>query len=561
MGVEKEFQMSTTENENQAEPAQAGNELDPPQQNDDHDLAAELAAADLPVETAADDEPDASAENDELEVLPGGDGPGLMSESGDSQEEEFVGLDDADLEDPSLGSAIAVPAADKADGSESKAVADNSEKAATVNTEESDGSKEKRRLKQKAKGTAKRSESGKRSAGWSLANKMASIALVAVVAAAFYLYHNPAMIGFTKAQPPATPVVAQPVEVAPPVPQPVVVPKVPSKQDTCSAKVEEALRLRDELLEKNQEIYELDIHYRDGIADLEAEIRQELKQLGLTTFDKAMKNKRIELKLRTIQRRQAYIHGLIKPAYWLNKGSEELFYLARRAQVDLQMTEIADGIDLNKHTRHINAAIQKFLPSTEKLAVDPEKSEMQPLEQIWQQLNRKEKTAAKKEKIGFLTLDPKDKLIINQACSGNFDRISELTNITSRGARCLSQMKGTELILSSLEVVSADAAHQLFRWQGNWICLNGIKKLSPAAARSLFKWKGNWISLNSLADFPPALANHLLKWEGQQLELMGLEPNKSAAGQKTLKYLSLWEATGGKLFVTDQMRQAMKKLM
>jgi len=553
--------MSTTENENQAEPAEAGNDLDPLQQHDDQDLAAELAAADLPIETAADDELDASAENDELEVLPGGDGPGLMNETGDSQVDEFVGLDDADLEDPALGSATATPVGDEADNSESKAVADNPEKVATATDDESAGSKENSLDKQTARDTAKRSESSKRSAGWSLANKLASIALVAVVAAAFYLYHNPALIGFTKAQPPATPAVVQPVEVAPPVQQPVAAPRVPSKQDTCSAKVEEALRLRNELLEKNQEIYELDIHYRDGIADLEAEIRHELKQLGLKSFDKAMKNKRIELKLRTIQRRQAYIHGLIKPAYWLNKGSEELFYLARRAQVDLQMKEIADGIDLNKHTRHINAAIQRYLPSTEKLAVDPEKSEMQPLEQIWQQLNRKKKTAAKKGKIGFLALDPKDKLIINQACSGNFDRITELTNITSRGARCLSKMKGTELILSSLEAVSADAAHQLFRWQGNWICLNGIKKLSPAAARSLFKWEGNWISLNSLADFPPELAKYLLKWEGQQLELMGLEPKKSEAGQKTLKYLALWEATGGKLFVTDQMRQAMKKLM
>ncbi|CAB1073743.1 hypothetical protein D1AOALGA4SA_1929 [Olavius algarvensis Delta 1 endosymbiont] len=553
--------MSTTENENQAELLQAGNELDPPQQHDDNDLSAELAAADLPVETAADDDPDAPADNDEPEVLPGGDSPRLMNETGDSQADEFVGLDDTDLEDPALGSAKATPVAGKADNSEGKAVADNSEKVALADNDESAGSKENSLHKQTAQATAKGSESDKRAAGWSLANKLASIALVAVIAAAFYLYHNPSLIGFTKARPPETPAAVQTVEVAPPIQQPVVTPKVPSKGDTCIAKVEEALRLRNDLLEKNQEIYELDVHYRNGIAELEAEIRHELKQLGSTTFDKAMKNKRIELKLRTIQRRKAYIHGLIKPAYWLNKGSEELFYLARRAQLDLQMTEIADGIDLNKHTRHINAAIQRYLPSTEKLAVDPEKSELQPLEQIWQQVRRKKNTAAKNKQIGLLALNPTDKLIINQACSGNFERITELTNITSRGARCLSQMKGTELILSSLAAVSADAAQQLFQWQGNWLCLNGIKKLSPAAARSLFKWKGNWISLNSLADFPPELAKQLLKWEGRQIELMGLEPKKSAAGQKTLKYLALWETTGGKLFVTDQMRQAMKKLM
>lgn len=198
----------------------------------------------MPVETAADDEPDAPAENDEPEVLPGGDGPSLMNETadslsaGDSQADEFVGLDDTDLEDPALGSAKATPAAGNADDSEGKAVADNSEKAAIADNDESADSKKKSLHKQTAQGTAKGSESDKRAAGWSLANKMASIALVAVIAAAFYLYHNPSLIGFTKARQPETPPAVQTVEVAPPIQQPVVTPKVPSKGDTCIAKIQ-----------------------------------------------------------------------------------------------------------------------------------------------------------------------------------------------------------------------------------------------------------------------------------------------------------------------------------
>ena len=180
---------------------------------------------------------------------------------------------------------------------------------------------------------------------------------------------------------------------------------------------------------------------------------------------------------------------------------------------------------------------------------------MQPLEKIWQQVSNEK---AKKEQI---SLNPKDDVIINQICAGNFARIAELTSLSPAAARCLSRMKGSDLFLNGLTTLAPDVAKQLFQWPGNWIGLNGVQQLSPAAAQYLFKWKGNWISLNSLNEFPPELALYLLKWEGQQLELMGLDYTKNEANQKTLKYLALWETTGGKLFVTDKIRQEMESLM
>jgi len=369
------------------------------------------------------------------------------------------------------------------------------------------------------------------------------------------------LIGLTKAPQPAIPAPGDALKTVSPVPQQVPTPLAPSKRDQCIAKIEAAVRLRNELLEKNDEIYELDLHYRNGIAELEEEIYQEIKKVGTISYEEAVKNKRIELNMRTIQRRRAYINELTKPAYWLNSGSEELFYLVRKAQLDLQLTEIAGGIGLNKHARHINAAIQKYRPGPDKLAVDPQQSKMQPLEMIWQEVQKKEQVSDNPDNKEQFALNPKDKVIINQMCSGNFARIAELTNISSRAARCLSRMKGSDLFLNGLSTLSTDAAQQLFQWQGNWICLNGVKSLSPAAAQYLFKWKGNWISLNSLNEFPPELAIYLLKWEGQQLELMGLKYTKNEANQKTLKYLALWETTGGKLFVSDKIRQEMDGLI
>ena len=601
MGNEAKIEMSFIENDDQAEKSLAENEAENPLEDDDDEqytdgLDSSEPADDMPDDidgwieddgdpNESDDPVDAPVDEDHMAPdgttdeedagekkhaaeAPTGDNDSSVKDqlemtlqaepSTGSETTDFVGLDDDETADiapeqkPSK-SGKNIPDKKKATG--------KSEKAAAKTIENSDSPQDKVPLKEFAGESANAPEAQKSATGFSSVNKIISFTPIALIIAGFVLYYNPSLIGLTKAQNPATPAPGKAIEIITPVPQQVTTPSPPSKRDFCIAKIEEAVRLRSEVLEKNGEIYELDLHYRNGIAELADEIYQELKKADTPTFEAAMKNKRIELNMRTIQRRQAYIDELAKPAHWLNSGSEELFYLVRKAQLALQVTDIADGIDLNKHTRHLNAAIQKYRPSPDKLAVDIQQSKVQPLEKIWQQLMEKEPAGGNKEKKAHLALNPKDKVIVNQICSGNFERVAELSNISSRAARCLSRLKGSDLFLNGLMTLSPDAAQQLFQWQGHWICLNGVKNLSPAAAQYLFKWKGDWISLNSLNEFPPELAMYLLKWEGQQLELMGLKSNKNETHQKTLKYLALWETTGGKLFVPGKIRQEMKRLM
>jgi hypothetical protein len=599
MGQEKEIEMSIIENDDQMDNSQAENEpkifleIDDEQNTDD--LAANETTVDLPVETddskeddldlmgsgddnapIVDDPAATEGTNDEVagdektkesEALPAGDDsdvkdlPENIFQAEASKENEindFVGLDDDEIDGMATQPTQSEITQNDPDKNEAEG---NSEKGTDEKITKDDTANDKTSLKQIADQTTPVPATPKSETRSSLANKIFSVALVAIIISGFVLYQNPSLIGLTKARQPQTPVPGPVIETIAPVQQQVTTPSLPGKREQCIAKLEAALRLRIELLEKNDEIYELGLHYRNGIAELEEDIHQELKRMGLTTYEKAMKNKRIELNMRTIQRRRAYINGLVKPAIWLNSGSEALLYLVRKAQLDLELTNIAGGIDIKKHTRHINAAIQKYRPSPEKLAVDPQKSKVLALDKIWEQVRRKDRDRGNKEKNEQFALNPKDKLIINQICSGNFERITELTNISNSAAKCLSQMKGSDLFLSGLLTLSPEAAQLLFQWQGNWIGLNGVKSLSPAVAQYLFKWKGNWISLNSLNEFPPELAMYLLKWEGQQLELMGLKYNKNAANQKTLKYLALWETTGGKLFVNDEIRQKMESLM
>ncbi|MEE4263216.1 MAG: hypothetical protein V2I56_11035 [Desulfobacteraceae bacterium] len=314
-------------------------------------------------------------------------------------------------------------------------------------------------------------------------------------------------------------------------------------------------RLREELLAKKEEIFRLKLHYRNGIGELKDQIGLEMSDANISSFAQAMQNKRIELNLRTIQRRQVYIQELEKPNQWVHNGSEELLFLKRKALLDFELTDIASGIDLDRHMRYMTAAIQKYQPSADKLAVDPPPAEITPLETIWSQIlhQQLENVPA--------PIGQENEEIIDEICSENFRRIAELSAITPQAAMCLARMKGSDLFLNKLKQLTAQDAKYLFQWQGNWICLNSVKTLSPAVAKYLFKWEGNWISLNGLTEFPPELALYLMEWKGNQLELMGLHYDKVKTEGRILKYLALWETMGGKLFVSDDIRNEMERMM
>jgi hypothetical protein len=205
--------------------------------------------------------------------------------------------------------------------------------------------------------------------------------------------------------------------------------------------------------------------------------------------------------------------------------------------------------------RYMNAAIQKYQPSADKLAVDPPPAQLTPLETIWSQIHNQQ------DKNVQTPIGQENKKIIAEICSGNYGRIAELTAITPKAAKCLARMNGSELFLNGLTQLTPDEAKYLFKWRGNWIGLNSVKNLSPAVAKYLFKWNGNWISLNGLTELPPELALYLTEWQGNQLELMGLNFENSKPDKRTLKYLTLWETMGGKLFVSDDIRNEMARVM
>ena len=320
------------------------------------------------------------------------------------------------------------------------------------------------------------------------------------------------------------------------------------------AKIREINTLRDTLLHKQEEILELKCDYQKGIDELEKEISDEMQKQGISTFMQAVEHRRIEFGLQTIQRRQVYIRKLAKPLNWIFEACEELLYVKRQVLLDLQVAEIASGIDLDGHMQQMNAAVEKYKLTADKLAIDLTETQPESLETIWQRIenNRLRETPAQSHS--------KNHVISEEICQGNFEHLVELTEISTETAKCIVEMQGSGLFLSGLTELTPAAARYLFQWNGSWICLNGLRVLSPRAAHYLFHWNGNWISLNGLTEFPPEIGRALLQWKGTQLELMGLQYSGDTPEKIGIEFLAQWERFGGKLFVPDDVRKKIDAL-
>lgn len=340
--------------------------------------------------------------------------------------------------------------------------------------------------------------------------------------------------------------------------------------DSIIAKLEEITRVRNKLLVKEREIADLIRNYKNGISEMEDEILRVKQNNGINSFSAALKNKKIEFGMMTIQERQAYIEKIDRPYGWLNHGIEELLYLKRKIQIDAQISRVISGIDTEKMIRGIDIVIQSYLTGIEKLEIDMKNVKLMSLEIIWKRIIDKEKYAAGNKKKAdepvrinklALTKEEKNNLMIwKEICSGNFKRKNEMTKLSSEVAKCLSKCKHADLFLNGISEISPEAARYLLKWKGSWICLNGVKKLSPEAAKYLFQWKGNWISLNGISEISSGLLRYLPQWQGKQLELMGLKYKGSKSERAGLKSLAKWEGLGGKLYIPVQIRKAIPQL-
>jgi hypothetical protein len=361
-------------------------------------------------------------------------------------------------------------------------------------------------------------------------------------AGVIWLYLGPSQADPTAARSPAAQAQPVPVEDQRPV-QPEQNPPVEDEHFIWEAKLRDVDALRQALIAKKEEILQLQQNYHYGVLELEEEAARLIKRTGIDTPIQALKNRQLELALTSIQRRQAYRDGLERPLRWIERGSEELLYLKRRTIFDLQLKKIVEHIDIEYDMAEIESTIANYQPTAERLAVGNPAQLHPPMEMIWKRLVEQAKLAV------ISAEDQRDQEIVAEVCSGNLGRLSELSNLTLRAARCLAESGAMELFMHRLNRCSLTAARKLCEWPGQWLCLNGFTQLPPELAKHLFGWAGERISLNGLSELPVEAAVCLAGWKGRQLELTGLRKTTG------IEQMARWEASGGKLYVPANLRK------
>jgi hypothetical protein len=316
-----------------------------------------------------------------------------------------------------------------------------------------------------------------------------------------------------------------------------------------AAKLEEIDVLRQGLTAQWREIRALSRTCQYGVLELEEELAVWIRRSGGESLPQALKDKRIDFLLRSIQRRLAYVDAMEKPLNQLDAANEELLYLRRRAALDLQVQEIGDGVNLEPHWRQIQSAIAGVQPVMRELSLDIEGSyPRQPLESIWKRAVDTAKNAPPQN------MDDRSPAITQEICSGDLSRAAELNRLTLKGARCLAESPVQDLFLNRVSELPPHAAQRMREWTGQWLCLNGLKRISPEIARHLFAWPGDCLSLNGVGELPAESARFIPSWGGRQLELVGLQKSNG------LEYLIQWEASGGRLIVSDTLRHQIETL-
>jgi hypothetical protein len=292
------------------------------------------------------------------------------------------------------------------------------------------------------------------------------------------------------------------------------------------------------LQNKQKAIANLKQQYKKGIDEAENEILKEKRGKGLATYQDAQKEKRVELYLRMIQRRQIYIAELDRLLEQLVLNTEELLYLKRQIEIDMLMVNVIKGMNSDKLVKRIDTIIQQHIHDADKLTLNTKDARPQSLESIWKKISKSDlqKACLSKEEIT-------NREIWQEICVGNFDRKHELTALSLKSTKYLSEWQGKDLFLAKLIKLSPEEAKYLSKWKGKWLSLNGLSELSPEAAKHLSKWKGNRLSLNGLKEVSPEVVEYLSQWQGEELELV------------SLKGISHWEESGKKVHLAGRHRK------
>ena len=126
--------------------------------------------------------------------------------------------------------------------------------------------------------------------------------------------------------------------------------------------------------------------YQKGIEDDQVNLEGDLDHTKIVPFASAIKNSKIELGLKAMQRRISYMTKLETPINMLEAASEELLFLERRTRLYNVLIENISGFPVLDYQQDVRQTINERLQILEQLSVDDIDVTPPSLEAVWQQI-------------------------------------------------------------------------------------------------------------------------------------------------------------------------------
>lgn len=154
------------------------------------------------------------------------------------------------------------------------------------------------------------------------------------------------------------------------------------QESVLQKRFDELSDLNDKLVEKRTEVLNLHQKFVDEIEGLESEIMTIANsQVGIT-YQEALENSRIRYNLKLLQQKKAYIKKLAEFHSRLMYGSEEVLFLTRKTESDLDICKVMNEEEINNLIKQIDQAINNYLPYADKLVINVDPSETETAENI-----------------------------------------------------------------------------------------------------------------------------------------------------------------------------------
>jgi outer membrane murein-binding lipoprotein Lpp len=148
--------------------------------------------------------------------------------------------------------------------------------------------------------------------------------------------------------------------------------EISSLQQSLTGKIAQADQKRDQLEQKALE--------------LRNEIKAEMEQFKIESYQMAIQNPRIDYNLKLIQLLLGYIDRLNEKIEYFKNGNETLTFFFQQAEDDRMMIKALNDLETDKLISQINEVLDEYIPETGKPMFDVNDVPLKDTEKIWHEI-------------------------------------------------------------------------------------------------------------------------------------------------------------------------------